>query len=827
MDAKGTIYRLISPLLILITGVSISFILIQYSGTLRETKDDVLYEEETFVPEHHFLFLSSYAPSHVNYTNQQKGMLSALYPEHISLDTYFMYTKEYDDTEHLSYFYELLKYRVEHVKYRYDAVLIGDDAALCFAWQYGETLFPEIPLVFFGINDADLARSAKEGDPRITGFIENSFMDSTIDIATRLLPEADQIYALNDSTVTGEGSGKEFMALAASYPDYRFEEINVGLLSYEELCQKLEDLDDRAILLYLNGYRDKTGQYYNIAQTCEILRTYAHVPVFRNYIGGNGMGILGGCIYDMESVAAQAAALAARAVKGEEEIRDVPVASSTRGRAVFDYQMMRKYGLDFSSLPKDTLYLNRPMNVFREYGSVIFPGIVVFFCLLCLYLYTLYRAAQLERSREALLYTTEHDGLTGLVNRRTVIRRLEEQLDRNAPYTIALVDFDNFKLINEFYGHDQGDLFLQGSAKSLEMYREKQGDFCSIARYGGDEFLVCFQGTHLDTESAEITELKRLLSLPMEIPGSGFVRTNVCVGIAESETGASPETIIRHSEMALNEAKMSGRNTASLYDAHLKKTLDAQNQVKQKVDEALEKGGFMMVYQPQIDLKSGKVCGIEALARIRDDIISPAVFIPVAERNGLIRQLGRVITELVIKQIARWRDEGMQILPVSINYSSRQIFDTGYLNYLSGLLQAYQLPASSIRMELTESFFLSNSTETQTFFRELDHLGVRVHMDDFGTGYSSMSYLSYIPAEAVKLDRSLINTYVRREGENEFIRDIIVLLHDLGKTVIAEGVEQAWQRDILRRCSCDVIQGYYYSKPLPAEDIPACIQRFA
>lgn len=195
----------------------------------------------------------------------------------------------------------------------------------------------------------------------------------------------------------------------------------------------------------------------------------------------------------------------------------------------------------------------------------------------------------------------------------------------------------------------------------------------------------------------------------------------------------------------------------------------------------------------------------------------PGKFIPVAERNGWIWKIGRITTELVIRQIVDWRNEGKTLKPVSINYSSNQLNDHGYIAFVEELLKKYDVPANLIKIEITEGLFLEKSALADDIFRRFKEMGIKLLMDDFGTGYSSLGYLTYIPVDVIKLDKSLVDTYLV-DGKDSFIKNMIHLMHDLNKEMIIEGVEEEWQFKRLQEFGADTIQGYFFSKPLPANE---------
>jgi len=231
----------------------------------------------------------------------------------------------------------------------------------------------------------------------------------------------------------------------------------------------------------------------------------------------------------------------------------------------------------------------------------------------------------------------------------------------------------------------------------------------------------------------------------------------------------------------------------------------------------LENDGFFMLYQPQVDVMSRRLVGFEALARAKGRDLPPGKFIPVAEKNGLIWKIGRVTTELVVRQIAAWRDAGKALYPISINFSSMQLSDEGYLSFLKALLERYRVPAGLVEIEITESCFVGKTDYAINLFEQFKAMGITLLMDDFGTGYSSLGYLTYLPVDVIKLDKSIVDTYLV-PGKDHFIQNVIRLVHDLDKKIIIEGVETRGQARRLRDLGADIIQGYYFSKPIPPEN---------
>ena len=337
-----------------------------------------------------------------------------------------------------------------------------------------------------------------------------------------------------------------------------------------------------------------------------------------------------------------------------------------------------------------------------------------------------------------------------------------------------------------------------------------------IARYGGDEFLLMIPKEYLTENHPLIEKLLSAIRSPIPL-GDERISITASMGISNSDGITVPDQHVINAETALLDAKEKGRNRACLYGDEMKAKVQEENRIKAKLLDAIKNDGFYMLYQPQINAKTKEVSGYEALVRMKEPGIFPGQFIPVAERSGWIWKIGRITTELVIKQLAAWRDSGHKLHPVSVNFSSNQLNDTGYITFVQDLLKEYNIPANLLEIEITEGIFLDKSALADQLFKRFKEMGIKLLMDDFGTGYSSLGYLTYIPVDVVKLDKSLVDAYLV-SGKDSFIRNIIYLMHDLNKEMIIEGVEEEWQYNRLVEFDADIIQGYYFSKPIPPED---------
>lgn len=440
-----------------------------------------------------------------------------------------------------------------------------------------------------------------------------------------------------------------------------------------------------------------------------------------------------------------------------------------------------------------------------------------------------YEREQKRIRQEALLNAYEHDPLTGLYSRDAAIMHIRAAVSQASAYTLVNVLIDNLRFIRDSYGYAVGDAMIKIEAKRVSDYFNARGQDCIFAHVGSGQFLIfVFKCLGCDDAEDELRALERVAREQITFSaGQAGVRTDIAIwphtsiGAASSDGVSSPGEIWHRAGLA-GEAAQDALENIRFYTDELSIDANRRREVLSAVATAVDEGALFMVYQPRVDAKTGQTTGFEALARMKNDVIMPDEFIPAAEEGGFISQVGRITTEIVIRQIATWRDAGKRLLPVSINYSSKQLGDHDYVFFLLSLLEEYDLPASLIEIEITENLLLRPSKTARLFFDQVKQAGIRILMDDFGSGYSSLSYLSYVPADVIKLDKSVIDTYLTPADDasgktNKFIRDIILLMHDLGKTVTAEGIEHAWQAQLLQAYGCDVIQGFYYARPLHAD----------
>jgi diguanylate cyclase (GGDEF)-like protein len=428
-----------------------------------------------------------------------------------------------------------------------------------------------------------------------------------------------------------------------------------------------------------------------------------------------------------------------------------------------------------------------------------------------------------EREQQ-LLFEAQYDHLTGLPNRILLHDRLKvamEHADRTQnPIWVVFIDLDRFKVINDSLGHSAGDALLKEIGQRLQA-EVRETD--TVARFGGDEFVVVLaDNVSEDMKLNILNRLMRAIALPMQINNQELINT-CSIGISVYPDDANnAETLIMHADVAMYRAKELGRNNYQFFTQSLNSKAAERMQIITLLRHALQQNEFTLHYQPKVDLVTNHIVGVEALVRWENAIlghVSPAKFIPIAEDAGLIISIGDWIFETALKQLAIWQKLGATNLLMSVNISARQFNQTSLFDTIKSILVATGNKAECVELELTEGLLMNESPQMLKTLYAIKSLGMQLSIDDFGTGYSSLSYLNTLPIDTLKIDKSFIDTISFQKNEAPIVNAIINLAKNMKLKVIAEGVETVDQVNYLKSHGCDQIQGYYFSKPLPADGI--------
>ncbi|HXF17987.1 MAG TPA: EAL domain-containing protein [Burkholderiales bacterium] len=430
------------------------------------------------------------------------------------------------------------------------------------------------------------------------------------------------------------------------------------------------------------------------------------------------------------------------------------------------------------------------------------------------------RKEQEERTR----FLADHDELTELPNRSLFRQSLNQALQRAARsgkmLSILFFDLDRFKNINDSLGHDAGDEVLRAVAERLTACVRK---IDMVARFGGDEFAVLTEGLTAEDQAGTVArKILEVLSKPMILAGRQY-RPAASIGISTYPTdGRDAQALLKNADIAMYRAKEEGRGTFQFYSEQLNTHSVQRLEFESNLTSALNNREFVLHYQPKVDLATGRITGLEALIRWVSPqlgFVPPGDFISIAEETGLIVPLGRWVAQTACVQNAAWQKAGLPQLRIAINISARQMSDTGLVEFISDTVSKTGLTVQSLELEITESAVMSNQEHAEKVLNRLKALGLHLTMDDFGTGYSSLAYLKRFPFDSVKIDQSFVRGIPQSKDDEAIVEAIIAMAHSLQLEVVAEGVETREQYEFLQSRGCDQIQGFYFSKPIPANEV--------
>ena len=431
-------------------------------------------------------------------------------------------------------------------------------------------------------------------------------------------------------------------------------------------------------------------------------------------------------------------------------------------------------------------------------------------------------AFRMMRINQKVSDLAQSDALTSLANRRAFMQRLHSVFAAcgrgGAPFAVLYFDLDHFKDVNDTLGHAIGDELLRQVAQRVKT-AVRETDL--VARFGGDEFAVLQSGVR-DIEAAGVLAAKigHLIEQPCTIEGNE-IHVSASIGIARYSANVDrPDEMMIQADLALYRAKEDGRNCYRFHSADLDRQVQERVVIAEELRGAIDRNELGLHYQPQVDLRSGRIVGLEALLRwnhCKRGQISPSVFIPIAERSGQIQMLGEWVLDAACRQLRTWRDAGIASELVGVNFSALHFKGAGDLDReVAACLEKWGIPPNMIEIELTESVLMDITQQHDARFQRLRQLGVRIAVDDFGTGYSSLSYLANYPINRVKIAQELVFAVDTDSRNAAVVRAAIRLAHELGIEIIAEGVETEGQERFLLSAGCEYGQGFYYSKPVDA-----------
>ncbi|MFC7531163.1 putative bifunctional diguanylate cyclase/phosphodiesterase [Actinoplanes sp. GCM10030250] len=431
--------------------------------------------------------------------------------------------------------------------------------------------------------------------------------------------------------------------------------------------------------------------------------------------------------------------------------------------------------------------------------------------------------AQLRSYQKQLDHQVTHDALTGIGNRSAYTEEISARLSDGEPFVVALLDLDDFKVINDRYGHNTGDALLQTISERL---RERLRAEDTVARLGGDEFTLLLPGLDVAETDVVLRELLASVQRPVLVDGHEMV-PRISVGVTASDPDDAAGELLRRADVAMYAAKKNGGGRWTWFDPIMDQLADSDARLSSDLRQALARDELFLVYQPIVELPDGRLTGVEALIRWRHPehgFVSPAVFIPLAERNGQIVELGRWVLEEAIHQAATWQREYGDNAPgkVSVNVSARQLNEPGFPAEMRALLSAAGLDPARLVVEVTETAVLGTGVGLDVV-RRLHEMGLSIALDDFGTGQSSLSLLVDCPVTWLKVDKSFVDGVTSQSPQAVIVDSLIGITRGLRMEAVAEGVETAEQAERLHAAGYRFAQGYHFARPMPGSDIELLI----
>ncbi|WML44723.1 bifunctional diguanylate cyclase/phosphodiesterase [Neobacillus sp. PS3-40] len=453
----------------------------------------------------------------------------------------------------------------------------------------------------------------------------------------------------------------------------------------------------------------------------------------------------------------------------------------------------------------------------ENYYTVLFSTILSFWSAIG----TGYLVEKLKEKQGQLEMISLNDELTNLWNRRGFFTMARNELaiakTCNQSGAILFIDLDNFKLVNDMYGHHNGDLLLKMIAERLKTCSRNRD---VLSRIGGDEFTFMLIDASSQTAEKVCCQIIDALSKPFLIEGNEiFITSSIGVSCYPVD-GENIDILLQHADHSMYTIKKTGKNGYRFY-SEMNDLSNEKVTIELGLRNAIERNEFTLHYQPQFDLHTGNICGVEALIRWNSKeqgLMSPADFIPIAEETNLIIPIGAWVVNTACKQNKEWQKCGYPPICVSVNISIQQFKQPNFIETVQNALKESELDPKYLKLEITESLFLGDKRENIEKLEKLKKLGVKISLDDFGSGYSSLSYIRYIPIDELKVDKSFIQDVPNKSKDEAIIKTIIELANSLDVKVVCEGIEKKEQADFLKQTHCDAIQGFYFSVPLKSED---------
>ena len=421
---------------------------------------------------------------------------------------------------------------------------------------------------------------------------------------------------------------------------------------------------------------------------------------------------------------------------------------------------------------------------------------------------------EIQKYAERIEFLAVHDSQTMLYNRLKLTEIMLTELRNNQRGALILLDLDDFKNINDIFGHAYGDELLKQIALNITRVDSEKS---TVFRFGGDEFLVLLREDDPIKIAEHAEKLRKCLKEKIFVDNVGNSITATMGIVQYPLDGDMIDELLIKVDIALGNAKKTGKDIYFFFNEKMKESFNERISIENMLRNALEKEELIMLYQPIIETETGKIYSFEALLRIKGSSMSPEEFIPIAEETGLILPIGKWVIKEAIRQIRRWIDKGLKPLPISVNLSPKHFYDTYIDDYIIKALEEFDIPPSLLEIEITENIFAENRNETIDILNRLKEKGIAVSLDDFGTGYSSLNYLTFMPIDKIKLDKSLMVRLIKSDSIG-VLESLIALAHGLNLKVVTEGIEKEDEFIKMKKAGSNYLQGFLFSQPISEDE---------
>lgn len=719
------------------------------------------------------------------------------------------------------------KYSVEDIDV---VVSVGHLATI---WLNKDDNFKNASFVFMPLGLVDY----EEIDSNKTGYFIESGSDAikTIKESFKLIPDIKNIIIIHGDSSNEDNENKKII----DFINTTFPKVNVHIARNDNMDSLKEDLvkySENTLGIYVSFFRDKEGNNYIPSQVLRNITDEVRFPIVSFYSSYLDYGILGGAMLSFSNEGERGAEYIINTFKNDLSIVEK---IAPQAESIYDWRVLDSFNLNINKLPSYAKIVNRKQTIWYEYRNYVLSFLVIIFLLLGIIVLSVImyikkidnqnklrkmntslenlnakleeEIAEKELAREENYFLAMHDELTGLKNRRALIEDLSIKIDIDKTLSIALIDIDDFKNINDTRGHKTGDRILQ---KLSHLLLEKFG--LEVYRVGGDEFAIILRNNlnkmSLHEELLDIIEeVKRELRNPYHL--------SVSIGVASCPKDSMDAVgLFKLADVALYEAKKLGKHRIEFYQKSFSLAFESEVLYEKMVRDIIKNDEFQVYYQPIVMNKSGDFKYSEALIRPTTKVFNPYEFIKTAEKLDLVSEVTNSIIKKVLNQLVLWREKGLFRKKVSINVSVNDFKGNWLVKSLKDNLEKYSVDPKNIEVEITENIILENHGGNIEKLNKIRELGIAVVLDDFGTGYSSLNYLTYLPIDKIKLDKSLKDRWLKYPY-NELLQHLVKMAKVLKLEIVVEGVETEEEWNLLKNIDIDYLQGYLFDKPLPPKEM--------